>query len=144
MKNPPGVGRDASDGIWYYVWLKPEWKLYVLYGELIQHADQWRESVVPDIAKHYKIDSRPLAPLYYSMPRGRVVSERYGEKYRIVHGGDFPSSLGESAEIKSLVGLFGLSNRMILGKVSVEFHEHETMDADHQKRMKKIIGKIPY
>ena len=69
---------QPSSGIWYYVYFKPDWRLEVYrstdYG-FIRHEDAWKNYIVPELAKHYKLTPtqvRDLADAYQGMPRGRV------------------------------------------------------------------------
>lgn len=137
----------GDEGIWYYVWLKPNWHLSVQYGDQVQHYFQWRDIVVPLLVDHYKLSheqAEKLSPIHTAMPRGRVVGEFYGREFTMAHGGDFPRGQSEQGEIKRLMGVFNLSKMAVLGKVKVITHDHEKMTTDHKKRLQKIIGKVPY
>jgi hypothetical protein len=78
------------------------------------------------------------------MPSGRVWKEGEDRDYKIIHGGNFPKAIGEECGAKRLVGLFGLSNLMVTGHVSVEMSEKAGMSKEHKQRLRKLIGKIPY
>ena len=145
QKNP--VHRCPSSGIWYYVYLKPDWKLVAECGDTLQHMTYWPRVIVPMLAAHYGLDVvafNMLMPLSESMPRGRVTSELYGESCTIAHGNDFPSGTFEDEQLAILVKAFKLGHRCEHDKVMIVFEEHETMRPDHKRRLQKIIGKVPY
>jgi hypothetical protein len=138
---------EPQEGIWYYVWLKPDWVLLWEYGTFAQHISMWSTRVIPALVEHYELtseQSKAISGAYTGMPRGRVVSEQYGKKWRVVHGDDFPKGTRKSTEVKQIIGVFGLSSHAITGRVSVEVHEHEKMSGDHKARLRKSLGRIPY
>ena len=143
MKNPPGISYDATGGLWYYVWLKPNWVFMGTKQEYAQHPAIWAEEILPAIGEHYQLSDgafEKLFLLFRAMPRGRVMSVNYGQRFRIAHGSDFPSSIGMTQGILQVKHHFGLGRRC----VETEQQEHETMDREHQRTIQKIIGKVPY
>jgi hypothetical protein len=137
-KNPG----KSSDGIWYYVYLKPGWIMMYLEGGLHQHIHFWPHNVIPKLQEHYELtnaEAKKLEPLYASMPRGRVTSFKYGTSFEIVHGNDFPSCMGISSEINDILDLFNLPLNTPHG-----YHEHEAMLSGHKKRLQAVIGKVKY
>jgi len=137
-----------SEGIWWYVWLKPRWRIEAFkvteYGEL-NHSDVWPKYVAPMIAAHYKVPIgsevyNSLAEVYASMPRGRV-EERDG-RWVFNYGDDFPVD-PKKAQMQ-LPGEFELYRHLLAGKVVFRVSEHEGMIEDDKDIIQRIIGKIPY
>lgn len=145
----PAIG-NPKGGIWYYVYLKPCWLRLPLFDERAQHMLWWPEHLVGMLVEYYNLeaaDARALRPLYAAMPRGRITSKSYRPKdgVYLAHGGDFPRKLGsEASQIREVISEFGLQTIYEAGNVEVIEHEHEMMVKDHQKRIQKIIGKVPY
>lgn len=141
---PPGVNEEPKEGLWYYVWLKPEWCLHFAFGQ-VGHVFEWRNTVVPALVKHYGLDnSQALAirDLTYSMPRGRVVLD--GNEVYIGHGNDFPAKTDYDDEMRRIVNEFELGRHLILGRVHVGLESHEKMNKRQQKAVQEVIGKVPY
>jgi len=151
---------DASPkvGIWYYLWLKPNWKLVMLPSKIdektIPHVKAWFLSFVEDLAEHYKlseVQKTRLKDVPWCMPRGRVdyLNLATGKpllegNFNIYHGGDFPSNLSQEGEIKKIISEFDLTSLHLQGRVQVVQNEHEKMDPQHQKEAQAILGPIPY
>jgi hypothetical protein len=140
-----------SEGLWYFVWLKPMWQLMIFkateYGEL-SHLDAWSKFVADKVAKHYKINPDDvvngvdsLRNSYLCMPRGRVSLNPAGD-WIFVHGDDFP--ICREKAMMLLPSRFSLMKQLLLKKVKFKFDEHEVMDKLDQRVAKALIGKIPY
>jgi hypothetical protein len=138
-------GGFATEGIWYYVYLRPDWHLMYDLDPNASHLQFWRKTVAPMLMDWYKLDDSArvkLSELSTSMPRGRVLlNER---RYGIYHGDDFPKGLSRDGELKKIVSAFGLSRYYILKRVDVCFEPHECMDKKQQTALRKLLGKIPY
>lgn len=135
-----------SEGIWYWVWLRPKWKLTEFkkteYGDMT-HEDAWTRYVSGKIAKHYGVSNDDLKDAYTGMPRGRVV--RIGKKdvlWVFYHGDDTPISFGRAKF--QLVSRFELRKQASEGQTGFQFHEHETMQEDDMAIVQRSIGKVPY
>jgi hypothetical protein len=139
-RNIPGVCDDPCEGVWYWVYLKPDWRFFHVVGK-IGHPAFWRETAAPSIARHYKLSSSrawALESLYYAMPRGRVVLWEDGKAY-VGHGGDAPKLIGDVA-IKTVISAFGLSRLMMVKRVVITVEPHEKMERSHVKKFWNLIG----
>lgn len=145
-KTPPGSnGSFATEGIWYYIWLRPDWHLMYDLDPQASHLQFWRKTVAPMLVDWYKLKESArikLGELNASMPRGRVLLDE--GRYGIYHGEDFPKKLSQEGELKKIVSAFGLSRYWILRRVDVRFEPHECMDKKQQTALRKLLGKIPY
>jgi hypothetical protein len=134
-----------SEGIWYWVWLKPKWKLMEFkateYGDLT-HEDAWRRYVSDNLVVHYNIREGvdEIKDAYTGMPRGRVA--HVGKKWVFYHGDDTPINFAK-AKIQ-IVSRFELTKQALAGQVEFKFDEHETMQEDDRAIVKKYIGDVPY
>ena len=138
-----------SEGIWYYVYLKPRWRLIVWpfeqYEEMT-HPDAWVKYVVPLIIKYYGIKSKNdvenISNLPYSMPRGRCAFSSQ-KIWTLFHGDDFPSELSKEGEHKKIISALGLTKIALDNKEKVvfRFDDHEVMDDLERSQLKKIIKK---
>lgn len=109
----------------------------------------WIDHVVPLLKKRYKLKSNQVASiedLPYSMPRGRVVELLGRERgnFAIYHGDDFPDGTYKASELKKIVAYFGLTNRLLLKQVKIDFDDHEIMVPEEQEDLESIIGPVPY
>jgi hypothetical protein len=142
-----------SEGVWYWVWLKPRWELvsyqsneYKEFGDLT-HEDVWMHYVSGKIASHYGIaeDDHEIRNAYTGMPRGRVT--HVGKKWVFYHGDDIPAVLlrGVSKDEihQEIVSRFNLTKQALAGNVEFRFDEHETMQDDDIEIVKRIIGDVP-
>ena len=139
-----------SEGMWYFVWLKPRWELRVFketeYGNLT-HQDAWYKYLAPIIGKHYKVDinkvvgTDSLKNAYACMPRGRVYVSEDG-KYTFGNGDDFPIN-PKKAQIM-LISQFELTKLALMGKTKWKYDEHERMIETDQAVVQALIGKVPY
>jgi hypothetical protein len=140
-------------GIWYFVWLKPVWKLEVYkdteYGDST-HMDVWAKYVADEIASHYKVDVDKvlggvdsLRNMYQCMPRGRVF-QNLKKEWILAHGNDFPKKYGVNRAKKQIVSSFELTTLFLMGKARFAFDGHETMDKQERALAAKLLGKIPY
>lgn len=149
-------------GIWYYVFLRPDWKLETFrtddYGEGVDHFSAWGTHILPILKQHYKLDARTagrLKDLAYGMPRGRVdriapeihkVGERPGD-WMFFHGKDFPRGLILESEKRKLISAFGLSRVAAANpdKIRFELAKHEKMVPEEQKQIQDLLKvRIPY
>jgi hypothetical protein len=154
--------REPMTGIWYYVYLHPEWKLETFrtdeYGEGVDHFGAWGTHIVPILRAHYQLDDRTTARLKetaYGMPRGRVdrispeiykVGERPGD-WVFFHGDDFPSGLVRASQERKLISAFGLSRVAAVNpdKIRFEVSAHEKMIPEEREGIQKLLGiRIPY
>ena len=144
-----------SEGIWYYIYLKPEWGFlhwkFTEYPTAYDHPKVWVDYVLPVLVKHYKLtddQTDKLKPLYYSMPRGRINHLAFlpghssSGRWVVAHGRDFP--LDEDSELKNIVNAFNLSGLVLWKMVDFEVADHEKMSKRHMEDIQKIIGPVPY
>ena len=154
QKNLVREDQAPHTGIWYYLWLKPKWKLWTypyVDGKEYSHYEVW-QTLAEDVAKHYNLDSDQLSELQelpYAFPRGRVdtsdilatnqlgIPSQSG-KYYILHGDDFPMS--KDGEIKKIISIFNLIGPATRGQVEEKAVEHEMTDPKHVEAIKRIIG----
>ncbi|MDP1712424.1 MAG: hypothetical protein Q8K86_08205 [Candidatus Nanopelagicaceae bacterium] len=152
------MSEDAAPriGIWYYLWLKPEWVLKAMPvkigGPGIQHYKVW-SVLAEEAAKHFNLNDeqlRVVARLPYSMPRGRVdyrdlKTGAAQRRFILYHGNDFPSTLDVAAETRRIIGEFNLTSQLLNHQnVGPQFDEHETMLIKQQEELRKVLGDIPY
>jgi len=148
-----------TGGIWYYLYLKPRWvrRIFTDIDHLgIGHPEAWRNYLVPELAKHYKLTdywSKRLAEQAYGMPRGRVYqveaeAHKQGEKpgdWNFYYGADFPSRLDPEHEKRMLISEFSLNAAAATEKVKFVLVAHEKMNEADKKEVQKILGvRIPY
>ena len=138
-------GRPA-EGVWYYAWFKPSWKLFVLQGDNRMHVDLWAV-IVQDLASRYKLDDVAVDKLesaFDGMPRGRCCLE--DGRYVMHHGGDWPSRQSVESQKKRLLGEFSLVPFYLADKSRVEFKHDENyrMEPADQKAIVEVLGDIPY
>jgi len=141
-----------SAGIWYWVWLKPEWVLQtykdVDFPDVI-HVTIWEEFLAGKVAEHYGVSVRQLLPLSYAFPRGRVVHVRPTKKeislpsddrgqWTFYHGNDAPGGLERWK--KKLVHSFSL-NEMV-GAIDWKLDDHERRSREEVREIEALIGKI--
>ncbi|MDP1712451.1 MAG: hypothetical protein Q8K86_08340 [Candidatus Nanopelagicaceae bacterium] len=151
---------DASPkiGIWYYLWLKPSWRVQMLPVKIdekaVPHMKAWSLSLVEDLAEYYGLlreQKEKLQELPWCMPRGRVdyLNLATGKpllegKFVVYHGNDFPTKFSQEGEIKKIISEFDLTSLHLQDRVQVIQHEHERMNPQHQKEAQEILGPIPY
>lgn len=148
-KNPLKEDIRPSEGIWYWVWLKPNWQLrefrFTEYGEDIQHDEAWRNYIAPEIAKHYKVKLTEVVGVdslinaYTGMPRGRVAKT---DKWMFYHGNDTPIPMVKAKLM--IASRFNLRSALVEGKAEFRFDEHEAMQDEDKTVLESIIGEIPY
>lgn len=141
LKNPE-VEKLRSDrpreGVWYYVWLKPRWKLVGAFNT--SHLELWNKEVVPVIGKHYRLSAdarKDLETAHKSMPRGRVGIR--SSVWFSWHGNDVKQDV-----LDAVTSGFGLTPLLMKNELTVAFHDHEVMSAEHQCVAMDCIGSIPY
>ena len=140
-----------SVGPFYFIYLRPKWKLFAKPAdndaEFFGHPKFWRGLCKDVIAPHYGIQDermvKTLSELCYAMPRGRCSQplSRRGklmDSWTIYHGGDVTGGFQKNSA--AIIRSFGLKR----GQVRFVLDEHETMQADDQQRIQKIIGPVPY
>jgi hypothetical protein len=148
---------EPNIGIWYYIWLKPNWELRFLLRKLddpknVGHVKFW-QSLVEEIDKHYSLTDEGISTLRglpYGMPRGRVeLKDATAGRvltpqtvFVLYHGNDFP--LPKQAEIKTLITSFDLVPFALEHRVIDAFTDHETTVEEHRKKTQEILGPIPY
>ncbi len=144
-------------GIWYYLWFKPNWKLwtYPFYEGSKQpgHYELW-QVLAEDIGHYYKLTADQISELqeaYMCMPRGRIdntdilANNEFGKpvktnKWFIFHGGDFPKP--ESAEIRKIISIFNLTGPELHGLTDKRIVDHEKTDGNHVAIAEALIGEI--
>ena len=144
--------RRPSAGIWYIIWLKPNWVLRT-YSENdfpnVDHFTIWDRALHIEVADYYKINEKKIQNLTYAFPRGRVVyrnkrgrpvsvsmtSDMTG-KWFLYHGNDSPG--GISKWKKKLITEFNLGG--FLGNITWNYEEHECMQREDVHQMSSIIG----
>ena len=142
-----------SVGPFYFVYLRPRWKLYAKptdsEAETLGHPEFWRQLCTDQFAPHYSIrDERViirLRELCYAMPRGRCSQDLRRRKaspalWTIYHGGDFPDGHSNEHWAAAILAAFNMKKC----QAQFTFDEHETMQADDQERLQQIVGRIPY
>jgi len=145
--------KEASapkDGIWYWVFLKPDWKLVAWAfpardKKNVNHIDLWPKVCQSFLAPHYKWNQSQLNEamrLPYSMPRGRVTSEVFEENgqtmtyFFIRHGSDTPAP----HNLNEIMNEYGLSLH-VLEKMAEFIHDpEETMVEEEQAAMVALIS----
>jgi len=140
--------RRPSAGIWYWVWLRPNWILCDFketeYGK-ITHEQVWVKYVAPEIARHYRLtkhDAERLNPLTKSLPRGRVFRGRKTGFWIFMHAADNPR--GNQHFEMLLPSRFNLTKQLLFGGVSFAKDELLEMLPSDQSALKAIIGRLPY
>jgi hypothetical protein len=139
-----------KDGIWYWVFLKPEWKLVtsafpVREKKNVNHVELWPKVCQSFLSQHYKWTQSQLneaMSLPYSMPRGRVTAEALEENgqtmtyFFIRHGSDTPAP----RTLNEIVNEYGLSLHLLEGMAEFIHDPEETMVKEEQNAMAVLIG----
>ena len=137
----------AVDGIFYYVYLKPNWQIVsfsMTKEDAIIHPDLWQRAVVPLLVKHYKIkkdfaNNTEFKFAFSAMPRGRVMG--YPDGSWIVDYGPLPKTLPENRVRVEVVNRFGLTRSKLEGKVKfVTNDQHYVPDPQHVSLVEQVIG----
>jgi hypothetical protein len=158
--------RMPTTGIWYYIWLKPQWELEVFpaldenggkeYGDL-SHLEAWMNYLAPKLVTHYglKLTNEQLEQLtdaYRGVPRGRVdISDdlihgtsKGSSIWFILHGNDFPRGKNMESELGKIMRELRIAGYAASGKIKTKYSEHETMVESHQKVLQQFFGEIPF
>jgi hypothetical protein len=159
--------RMPTAGIWYYIWLKPQWELIVFpaldengekeYGDLA-HLEAWMNYLVPKLVTHYglkltKEQLEQLTDAYRGVPRGRVdISDdlihggtpKGPSMWFIFHGNDFPKGKNIESELGKIMRELRIAGFAASGKIQTKYSEHETMVESHQKVLQQLLGEIPF
>jgi hypothetical protein len=153
QKKAASMLKEASapkDGIWYWAFIKPEWKLITWAfpakdKKNVNHIELWPKVCQSILAPHYKWTQsqlREAMALPYSMPRGRVTAEMLEEKgqsltyFFIRHGNDTPPP----HNINEVISTYDLSLHVLEGLAELIYDPEETMVAEEQKAMATLIG----
>ena len=152
-----GIKEDSTPkiGIWYYLWLKPNWKLWTMpltEEKNWSHYEVWNGAIAEDLAKHYGLNDNQMERLKdvaYGFPRGRVdvkdlISGRPAGGFTIYHGDDFPSKLSKESELKKIIGKFDLTRLALENKIKIEVIDHEKMSESDKDAIQNLIGPVPY
>jgi hypothetical protein len=133
-------------GIYYWVYLKPNWVLKSLVDDSFSdlgHPSLWRDLARNVIAPHYKITDptllRELSNIPYSMPRGRLanIKNPQGQRQFIFwNGNDFTMT---EQQKKQLIQAFDLGTEYVNGMVRFAYDDHEVMLPDDVSQLKNII-----
>lgn len=133
-------------GIYYWVYLKPNWILKSLVDDSFSdlgHPSLWRDLAKNLIAPHYGITNqtllRELSNIPYSMPRGRLVNinNPQGQRQFIFwNGNDFKMT---DQQKKQLIQVFGLGAEYVNGMVRFSYDDHEIMLPDDVAQLKNIL-----
>ena len=145
--------KPATEGIWYWVYYAPNWKLEAFITSdpddealyQLGHPVAWSTYIVPLLKDHYKLEdvvARKLEELPYGMPRGRMGKE--GGIWKFWYGDDFPHGLSPERAKRQIISVFWLNAPAASGKVEWHVAPHEKMNVDDQIDVQSIIGvKIP-
>ena len=130
--------RRPSEGIWYWVYLKPDWELRVFknteYGDFLTHVDVWEDYIAPLLAEHYNVSLKSLINIPYAMPRGRVVKRKDGTWF-LYHGNDAPGGLAKWK--KKIIHAFNLEGQV--GLINWDVDDHEKMLTVDKQAFKALI-----
>jgi len=147
-KSPLREDRRPSEGVWYFIWLKPKWVLeaykFTEYGDSFGqlHSTLWEKYLADKVGNHYGIDPDEIYGMdslrnaSSGMPRGRVALTDSG--WALYHGNDTPIPFDKAKTI--LLNAFELSqfnNRF-------EYDDHEIMTPEDQETIQEAIGHVPY
>lgn len=130
-----------QEGIWYWVFLAPDWKLITWNGPSATHMGVWPDVVNAYLAPHYKLSPPAIAQaksLVYAFPRGRVSAESEGNmKYFFIrHGNDTPTPEG----LKQVESDFNLIRHLLEGMAEEIYDGHETTVGSETEEMRKLLG----
>jgi hypothetical protein len=133
--------RRTVYGYWYYVWLRPRWRLCMFTDDGC-HVVAWRKKIVPMLLRHYrrKLNADQLSDLknaYRAMPRGRLLEMNRGE-FMLAHGRDFPGD--EGVEFDRWVSMLKLTAALSVGKAWSAYQEHETMSGEDVVVFGRLFG----
>jgi len=147
------------EGPWYYVWLKPYWKIIAFahpFGgeEGYTHEQLWENAAAQTIAKHYGLSHEKMTEVDncpYSMPRGRVVwqgpsKEHERGRFVVYLGNDMPKSINKIKFRRDIMSKFNLLVTALDDNDRVVFSEddHEIMQSSDQDTVENLIGRVPY
>ena len=146
QKNIRKTASLPHTGIWYWVFLKPEWKLFTWDFPLKDKIDFLHVQVWPDLVRnhmrpHYKLDEDAIlaaSDLPYAFPRGRVTAVvENGLLYLFIrHGNDTPIPNG----LRQVEDKFKLTQHVLLGQGEEIYDPHETMVAEQRTQMEAILA----
>lgn len=136
------------DGIWYWIYLKPNWKL-ISYDFPIKdridflHINVWRDLVSNHLAPFYKWNKDVISiaqELPYGTPRGRVSAERIDNLsyFFIRHGNDTPIPKG----LDQIIEKYNLKIQMLEGLAEFIYDPHETMVKEQQQKLRELMNVV--
>ena len=133
-------------GIWYWVFLAPEWKLFTWDFPVRDRIDFLHVQVWPDLVRnhlrpHYGLSEKAIkaaSELPYSFPRGRVtaIAENAAFYLFVRHGNDTPVPDG----LRQVESKFNLARHIMEGLAEEIYDPHETMVAEQRARMEAILA----
>lgn len=143
---------EPKNGIWYWVWLKPQWKLLTWAFPAREKKDElhinvWPKIVTSIITPHYGLSQQQATlalELPYSMPRGRVTAEVMEDEgkqttyFFIRNGSDIPTPDGK----KRIENDFNLTLHLLEGLAEWIYDSEETMVKAEEEQMSQIIGRM--
>ena len=132
------------NGIWYWLFLAPEWKLFTWDFPVrdkvdFLHVQAWPDLVRFHLAPHYKLSpeaTRLATELPYAFPRGRVTSENDLNYFFIRHGEDTPVPGG----LRQVEGKFNLTAHLLEGMAEEIYDPHETTVKNEKEEAIRLIG----
>jgi hypothetical protein len=147
--------KEPCVGPWYWIYLRPCWRLFAAPAEheeeTLGHVEFWRQLATGVFARHYGLAPKKIAvaqDLCYAMPRGRCArrtpKRQTDRTWALYEGGDLPKGLRPAKERRLLLAKFGLRAEARDGNVEFVHDEHEVMQEDDQLRLQRIIGAVPY
>jgi len=147
LRKKRNASGKPSEGIWYYIWLKPNWKLKVVQSGESLHLDMWERFVKHEIKDHYKLsdeDIDKIEELTCCMPRGRCCL--VNDHFELYHGDNFPKGRDAEAEKTKLMGWFNLTALYFHDREKVKFivDPHYGVPQDEKDIAESVLGPIPY
>ncbi|MFH0940181.1 MAG: hypothetical protein V1899_13015 [Planctomycetota bacterium] len=128
------------EGPWYWVYLRPRWKLFTAPAktpdENIGHPDFWAGQITPVVAEHYSLSEanrRRIANAPYGMPRGRVCQIRPWESV-VYFGADMPHTL------RILNKRLAVENAFKATPAVWRLDEHECMQEADRSLLANVLG----
>lgn len=137
MENKKAFERPKT-GVFYLV---PDLKSgkYTIYSEFSENGEEalhlmlW-DSIVDLLRRRFRDKSvANLEDYYRGLPRGRIIDN--GDSWIVAWGKDFPDTYKSD-----IVSEFNLGDAQSIGKVSWEFQNHETMQANDKRNVEKSLG----
>jgi hypothetical protein len=147
LRKKRNASGKPAEGIWYYIWLKPNWKFFSVQNGERMHCEMWERFVKHEIKDHYKLndeDVDKIEDVLCSMPRGRC--NFVNDRFELYHGDDFPSGKNAETEKTKIMGWFNLTALYFhdRDKVKFVFDPHYKMSQEEKDIVESVLGPIPY